>query len=284
MSRTQVALLIPIVVLLAVNIAILVSAVRHDRQMLEVSFLDVGQGDAILIESPTGVQILVDGGRDRSVLRELGKQMDLLDRTLDVVIATHPDADHISGLAHVLERYHVAGYMAPGVESDSSPSRALQDSVEREASLVIPVRRGERVYIGGGAYIDILFPDRDVPDVETNTGSVVMRLVYGETSFFLSGDAPESVEDYLVSLDGKTLSSDIVKAGHHGSRTSTGPALLQATDPKYVIVSAGEGNSYGHPHQEVLDRIQEMGAGVLSTLGKGTIVVESDGKILRARQ
>lgn len=249
---------------------------------LTVSFLDVGQGDAILIESPSGVDFLIDGGRDRSVLREVGKRLGPFDRTIDIVLATHPDADHIGGLSELFARYDVDYYFSPGIESDTTPAQALTASVENEKEVqIVEARRGQRITLGNGIYADVLFPDRDVSTLETNTGSVVLRLVYGETSFLLSGDAPNSIEDWLVRLDGNALQSDVLKAGHHGSRTSTSESWIAAVDPTFVVISAGKDNSYGHPHQEVAERINASGAQTISTLGTGTKIFKSDGETIR---
>lgn len=251
---------------------------------LEVSFLNVGQGDAIFIEGPTGIQMLIDGGRDRSVLRELGKRMGPLDRSLDLVVETHPDADHIGGLTPVFKSYDVGAFMSPGIPNITTPTQALEDAVAHEVILKpILARRGMRVDLGGGAYAEVLFPDRNVEQLETNTGSVVLRVVYGNTSFFLSGDSPEAVENWLVQLDGEELQSDVLKAGHHGSRTSTGEPLLSLADPEVVIISAGKDNSYGHPHKEVLERITTSGAKTLSTAEEGTITFLSDGENIRQK-
>ncbi len=245
---------------------------------LEVSILDVGQGDAILIKGPTGTQVLIDGGRDKSVLRRMGYLMPLFDRTIDLVIATHPDADHIGGLPGVFSRYRVSYFMDGAALGDTAQALALAASVEDEEGMeIIETERGTRFDLGGGAYIDILYPDREAPEIETNTGSVVARLVYGETSFMFTGDAPASVEDWLVRLDGKTLKSDVLKAGHHGSKTSTGEAWLLAVAPDYVAVSAGKDNSYGHPAPEVVERALASGARVVSTIDDGTLEFVSDG-------
>lgn len=270
--------------LFVANAAVIALLFAPEERTLEVSFLDVGQGDAIFIEGPTGRQVLVDGGKDRSVLRQLGRRMGPLDRSLDLVIETHPDADHIGGLAGVLRSYEVARFMSPGIPNDTSAARALGAAAEGEVGLeTLVARRGMRILLGGGAYADVLYPDRDVAGVETNTGSVVMRVVYGETEFLLSGDAPESVENWLARLDGAALASDVMKAGHHGSRTSTGEELLSAADPEAVVVSAGADNSYGHPHQEVLERIDASGAAVVSTAEEGLIRFVSDGSVVRQK-
>ncbi|MGB4076555.1 MAG: MBL fold metallo-hydrolase [Minisyncoccia bacterium] len=277
--RRRNALFGALALLCILTIAICIFVFVRREPVLTVAFLDVGQGDAIFIESPTGLQMLIDGGRDRSVLRELGKRMSPFDRSLDLVVETHPDADHIGGLPEVFSRYRVTAFLSPGIENDTSQSEALDRAVLAEEGVEVRVaRRGMRIELGEGAYADILFPDRDVSHVETNSGSVILRVVYGESEFVLTGDAPVAVENYVVSLDKSGLQSEVLKAGHHGSRTSTGEALLAAVTPEIVVISAGKDNSYGHPHEEVLSRVRASGARLLKTMGEGTVVLVSDGK------
>jgi len=252
-----------------------------------VSFLDVGQGDAILIESPTGVQVLVDGGPDTSVLRELGKKLSFFDRSIDAVFETHPDQDHIAGLVGVLDRYDVKTFLEPGVLNDTPVSRALRQAVIDEKANDVLVRRGMRLVLGGGAYADILFPDRDVANVETNTGSVVMRIVYGDTKFILTGDSPQAIENYLTSLNTKcstpgcrTLEADVLKAGHHGSKTSSSEEFVQAVNPKYVVYSRGCDNRYGHPASETVALFEKLSISTFDTCKSGTITFRSDGNTL----
>ena len=276
-------LLLFVILLFAVNLVVLSMLVFTSRRSLTVSFLSVGQGDAIFIETPAGKQVLIDGGPDRSVLRELTKQMGPLDRSIDIVVATHPDKDHIAGLADVFDRYQVSMFLEPGIASDTSYAQALRHGVSVETDLEhLEARRGMRIHIENALYMDVLFPDREVDSIETNTGSIVLRLVHGENEFLFTGDAPLSVEDWLVMLDGGELASNVLKAGHHGSRTSTGEILLNATDPQYVVISAGVGNSYGHPHEEVVERIRMHGATLLSTMD-GPVSFVSDGKTLKVK-
>lgn len=267
-----------LLILLPISIYVWVEVLYPPEPVLTVSFLDVGQGDAILIETPDGIDILIDGGPDRSVLRQLPKEMGILDRTIDLVIATHPDKDHIAGLAGVLDRYQVEAYMESGVVHESPYVDALGKVVENERGIQTYVaRRGMRIHLGEGAYADVLYPDRDITNVESNTGSIVMRLVYGNTSFMLTGDAPDTVEEYVANLDEGMLESTVLKAGHHGSKTSTSEVWLAAVRPSLAIVSAGKGNSYGHPSPEVIERLNEFGVNTLSTIDEGTITLVSDG-------
>lgn len=280
------ALLLSIALLILANGFTFAYALKPEpAPMLTVAFLDVGQGDAIYIKGPTGIDVLIDGGKDRSVLRELPKVMGPLDRTLDVVVATHPDADHIGGLPDVLERYRVSYILESGRIGDSSQSDRLEALQAKEQGLTeIVARKDMRIHLGGGAYADVLHPEDNVAKLPgTNDASVILRLVFGDTEFMLTGDAPSWVETRLVTEYGEKLRSDVLKAGHHGSKTSTSEAWLDVVDPQVVVVSAGKDNSYGHPHGEVLDRIKASGASVLSTIDSGTSIFASDGKSLERR-
>lgn len=280
-------------VVLAVGTALIWSAVSHaDRQgHLTVSFLDVGQGDAIFIDAPSGRQVLIDGGRDRSVLRELAHVMPWWDRSIDVVIATHPDADHISGLVDVLQRYRVHYIFQPGVEKNTGPAESMLLSVAKEGANEIIARRGQIIDLGSPstgsglrAYLEILFPDRDVSDVETNTASIVARLIYGDTAFMLTGDSPIAIEEYLVSIDGKNLQADVLKAGHHGSDTSSSPLFLGFVNPKFGVFSRGCDNSYGHPHEEVVEVFKRFEIQTFDTCEEGTVTFISDGENVSLRK
>ncbi len=244
---------------------------------LTVAFLDVGQGDAIFIQSPTGAQVLVDGGKGSAVLSALASVMPFYDRSIDMLIATHPDADHIGGLIEVAQRFSVGEALLYSVASDTPASEAFASALAEQGVPTSRALRGERFLIGGGAYIDILFPDREAPGLETNTGSVVARLVYGDTSFLLTGDSPKAIEEYLVAFDAGALKSDVLKLGHHGSKTSSSPLFLGFASPEYAVVSAGKDNSYGHPSPEVLDELTQFDIASLSTMESGTVVFTSDG-------
>lgn len=248
-----------------------------EERILTVSFLDVGQGDSILIESPTGVQVLIDGGRDKSVLRELGKELSFFDRSIDAVIATHPDEDHVGGLVDVFERYDIGMYLESGVQHDTGATRALESRVMAEEVSRVLARSGMRLILGGGAYADILFPDRDVTNIESNAGSIIMRVVYGDTEFMLTGDSPKAIEGLLVSKHGSALQSDVLKAGHHGSKTSSNPNFVSAVNPLYAVYSRGCDNRFGHPAPEVVELFKSSKIQTFDTCDDGTITFLSNG-------
>ena len=246
------------------------------KNHVRVSFLDVGQGDAILLTASNGNQILIDGGRDKRVLSKLSREMPFFDRSIDVVIATHPDADHIGGLPKVLVRYNTGVFLESGAQSDSTTDSELKRIIGRTKKELLQARGGMVVSMGDGSYLQILFPDRDVSGLDTNDASIVAKYVFGDTCFLLTGDSPIKIEDYLVSLYGESLSCDVLKVGHHGSNTSTGEKFLNAVSPQMAIISAGKDNSYGHPHAEVVERLRQKDVEILNTAETGTIRIKAN--------
>ncbi|MDO8575994.1 MAG: MBL fold metallo-hydrolase [bacterium] len=268
-----------ILVLLVLTLCIWYAAIREDaRGLLTVSFLDVGQGDSIFIQAPSGRQALIDGGANTSVLRELSRVSPWYDRSIDVIIPTHPDADHIGGLIDVLARYRADIVIHSSVEGDTKTFAAFNRRVADEHAQDIVAMRGQIVDLGGGAYLQILSPDRLIPHVDTNDGCVVVRLVYGATAFMLSCDAPQSIENYLVALGTSTLKANVLKAGHHGSKTSSSPLFLGYVSPQHGVFSRGCDNKYGHPAQEVVARFAQFGIPTYDTCKEGTITFVSDGR------
>lgn len=246
-----------------------------------VTFLDVGQGDAIFIESPTGTQVLIDGGKDRRILAELQAVMGFFDREIDMVVATHPDADHIGGLVDVFERYTVDTVLMTENNHATPVTELFETFVRAEGSTVRYARAGDVYELGvgkaGSTSLTILFPDRDVTEMESNASSIIARLVYGQTSYLFTGDAPTEIERYLVSIQGNTLQSTVLKAGHHGSRTSSDPGFVGAVLPQYAIISAGKDNTYGHPHPEVVDILNQFNVRIFQTGESGSIRTYADG-------
>ncbi|MDP3874937.1 MAG: ComEC/Rec2 family competence protein [bacterium] len=258
---------------------------RQPGNILRVYFLDIGQGDAIFIDSSTHGRLLLDGGKNRKVLTELGKILPFADKRIDVMIESHPDADHIGGLPEVVSRYNVGLFLEPGVESENSIDDELHRRIEEKNIPKLLAKRGMVINFGDGAKLQILFPlhGQDVSNWETNGASIVARLVYGNKAFLLTGDSPIRIENVLLNLDQGFLNSDVLKAGHHGSRTSTSLAYAEAVSPEYAVISAGKDNSYGHPHKEVLDILEKVGAKIVSTVESGTIKFETDGKTLKIK-
>lgn len=252
--------------------------VEDRRGILTLTFLDVGQGDAIFIDAPSGRQMLIDGGPDASVLRELSRVMPWYDRSIDIVVATHPDLDHIGGLFDVLERYRVQTIVLSSVEGSTSASARFVGEVQEETSNVHVGERGQVFDLGKGARLEILFPDRAVPGLETNDGCVIAKLSYGATAFMLPCDTDKNIEQYVARLDGERLRADVLKAAHHGSKTSSLPFFVGHVAPSYAVFSRGCDNSYGHPHQDTIDTFARFGIPTLDTCTEGSITFVSDGQ------
>jgi len=176
-----------------------------------------------------------------------------------------------------LDRYKVERVLEPGVSSETAVYQNLEKKIMDKGVTKTLARRGMTVDLGSGAVFKILFPDRDVSGLETNSASIVGRVVYGDNSVMLTGDSPKSIESYLVSIDGQNLKSDILKAGHHGSKTSSSDTFVGFVSPTYAVVSVGEDNRYGHPNQEILDLFKEFEISILRTDESGTIGFKSDG-------
>jgi beta-lactamase superfamily II metal-dependent hydrolase len=199
------------------------------------------------------------------------------DRSIDIVLATHPDMDHIGGLDEVFKRYKVDMFLTSSVGGETEDYKNLLRIVAEKKIPAYFVEQGMKLDLSSAEYFFVLFPDRDVNGWETNTGSVVGKFVSGERSILFTGDSPTSIEQYLAKTIPDLLDVDILKLGHHGSRTSTTAALLKVTTPNLALVSAGKNNSYGHPHKEVTDLLKQFGVPIVSTQDQGTVVFETDG-------
>lgn len=267
-----------LVFLLLVNIGVLSALNYQTKTGLRVSFLDVGQGEAIFVKAPNGRQMLVDGGPNGNVLRELGKVMPFYDRSIDVLVATHADEDHIGGLVAVLKRFQVDLLVRSNTTSTSAVYQELEALVKEKKIKEEIILKPEILTLGAGTDFDILFPVQNTAGWETNDASIVGKLVYGHNSFLLTGDAPQKIEKYLVTQYGAFLKSDVLKVGHHGSKNSSAEIFISAVSPTYSVISAGLNNRFGHPAPETLKTLGKFTEKILQTLGGGSILFEADGQ------
>jgi beta-lactamase superfamily II metal-dependent hydrolase len=273
-----------IVFLVALNIIVFAFLfARTPKQVLTVAYLNVGQGDSILIQSPVGNTMLIDAGSNKLVLQRISEVLPYFDRTIDVAMQSHPDRDHIGGFPDILNRFSVLTFLEPGVESKNSIDDEIDRIIKEKNIPHFLARAGQVIDLGGGAQFKIFYPDKDVSGAETNEASIVGELRYGETCFLFTGDSPAKIEEYLVEVYGAGLKCTVLKAGHHGSKTSSSEIYLNSVRPQYAIISAGKDNSYGHPHSEVTDRLQKAGVKILSTIELGTITMVSDGKNIKVK-
>ena len=276
----------PVVVLGTILLLGQLSATRADG-MLHAHVLDVGQGDAILVVTPQGRQVLVDGGPDpRVTLVELGRRLPPGDRSLDLVMVTHLDSDHAGGLIGVLDRYDADIVMRGPISSESALFHQWQSALDQREHRAVQVQAGHRIQLDSGVVMEVLHPPAGkIPpriDRNTNNLSVVVRVTYGEVSFLLTGDVEQDVEQYLVDTLGAGLRSHVLKVAHHGSRSSTSASFLRTVSPESAVISAGSENRYGHPHADVIARLGTMISddSVFITARDGTVEYVTDGAAL----
>lgn len=249
---------------------------------LRVSFLDVGQGDAILIQTPRGKDMLIDGGPTNVILSRLSDSMSYFDRDIDVVVATHPDADHVTGLIPVFEKYNVGAVVVSPSKGDTQVFSDLDSHINDEHAEVRIAQIGDVIDFHDGVIVNILHPDENyiVKKNDTNDSSVSILITYGEQSFLLTGDLPITRENKLFSNGRLPKNVTVYKAGHHGSKTSSGDQLLSYIRPEYTIISAGKDNRYGHPNSETIERLQKYSKETISTIDRGTISFITDGRMM----
>ncbi len=260
-----------------------VSAALVPTTDLHVSVLDIGQGDAIYIEAPNGRTMLVDAGPRGSLVAPLKAAQTISKKHIDVFVLTNPDADHFAGILDLMKTYSMGTVVESGTRSTSKSYQSFDRLVTEEKIPRLIARNGMEIVLDQKRDIkfSILFPDHNVSGWKHNDASIVGRLTYGTRSFMLTGDATTFTESIVrVRNEQELLKSDVLKIGHHGSRTSTSEAFLDAVSPTYAIVSYSMGNTYGHPHSEVVDRIRARDIILLETAKEGTVTCTTDGEKL----
>jgi competence protein ComEC len=224
---------------------------------LTVSFLNVGQGRATLLQGPSGSAVLIDGGPDSSVLRGIGSELPFFIRSLDAVIETNTDAANIGGLPDVFRRYHVRAFIEPGTPATTKAAQALRDEADASNAKDIVAKSGMRLIFGHGAYADIISPG-------------AIRVVYGDTSFLFLNDAKQKIR----------TKSDVLEVPHYGSKGSLIPGLLQVVAPRYAVLSYACGNRWNYPAPETVQSLKDSGARISDTCEVGTVTFVSDGRHL----
>ncbi|MBI2677058.1 MAG: MBL fold metallo-hydrolase [Candidatus Yanofskybacteria bacterium] len=245
--------------------------------LLHIYFLDVGQGDAIFVETPSGKQILIDGGPDETILQRLGEVMPFYDRVIDLVINTHPDADHLAGLLSVLERYKVLAIAETGMACETSLCAEWKNLKTDEGADLINLVLGQEMEAGGARFL-VLHPFEDETGKtfsKRNNGGIVLKLVFGSQSLLLTGDIEKQVENKLVSA-GINIDSDFLKIAHHGSKTSSTEEFIKKVSPLAAFIEVGRNNKYGHPTEEVINRLADFKIPYYRTDIDGTVELRLD--------
>lgn len=256
---------------------------KDNEEKMKIVFLDVGQGDSILIDFVDNTQMLVDCSEDARVLEALGRNMDYYDKTIDYLLITHPHSDHYGGCEEVLSRFEVKNIIYNGLEVKSNKSwQSFLSSVEEKNIDLIKIDR-EFVWQISSSSLHFLYPDHDLifdseeENKNLNNTSIVFSLDFNSTTILFTGDAEIEIEDYMMSVYGEEqLKTDILKAGHHGSDTSSGQDFLNLVNPSDTIVSVGIANSHGHPSRRILKRLERINTNIWRTDLLGDIVLEID--------
>lgn len=278
-EKTKIKIL-GVLFIIAAIVWVFVFVEAEETDILEIDFYDIGQGDSIFIETGDGKQILIDGGPSSVILEKLGKEMPFYDRYIDLVILTHPEYDHINGLIEVIKRYSIGAIITTGVVRDTNQYEEWIRVIEQKNIPIYIAQLGGKIDFGNNIKIHILYPFESLAGKEiskTNNTSVVGKLIYKDFELLLTGDIEKSVERKLINSN-IDLKSDVLKIPHHGSKTSSTEEFLKAVNAFIAIIQAGKDNKYGHPHQEVLERM----ANILTfqTSQDGDIEILSNGEEL----
>ncbi len=245
---------------------------------LTIVFCDVGQGDAIYIRTPMGADILIDGGRDSKVIACLESNMPIFDRTIELVFATHPDADHITGLVDVVRDYNVLSFNTVSKTSESGVYKRLRETIKENKVPYRELIAGDRFKTSDGVTLVTFWPDKDFEGPDTNDYSLVQELSYGSFHALFTGDIPYQI---LNKITFTNRNFQIFKLPHHGSRTGVDEETFQSINMGTGIISAGRQNSYGHPHKEVLELLEKYRILYKRTDLEGQIKIITDGKTTR---
>ncbi len=247
---------------------------------LQFHFIDVGQGDSSLIITPKGKTILIDAGDEAHAKKVLSYVREQGIEKLDLVIATHPDADHIGGMDKVIKNFDIDVFAMPDVSAKTNQYKQIQRELKAKKMKATRLYQGDEVQIDDDIDFEILSPVKGKKYDDTNEYSIVAKIVYKDTSFILMGDATMENEVDIIN-NVPDIDIDVLKLGHHGSSTSSSDYFITKTSPKIAIISCGKNNKYGHPHQEVMRVLKKHGVTPYRTDEMGDIVITSDGKEIK---
>ncbi len=251
------------------------SAAPNSESKLIVHFLDVGQGDSIFIELPNGRTMLVDAGENYHGQGIIDYVQTIGYHKLDYVVATHPHEDHIGSMPYIVRNFEMGSIYMPDVTANTATFESLLKAIKAKGLRVKNGRTGVHIIKDGELTADIIAPDK--PDESNlNNSSIVLLLTFGNVSYLLTGDA-ETKELNAIRAD---MHATVLKAGHHGSKTSTTQTLLKKISPSVTVISCGKNNDYGHPHAEVLKMLKSVNSSVYRTDRDQTVIVATDGSSL----
>ncbi|MDO8574740.1 MAG: MBL fold metallo-hydrolase [bacterium] len=260
-----------------------------DGRELEIISFDIGQGDAILVKTPENQTMLIDGGPNNKVIQKLGQYLPALAKRIDIILLTHPHADHVTGLVEVLKRYDVGAVILTGAELKTDVYSEFLKIIEEKNVPVVIAEAGEAIHFNKNLEFDVLSPEQAGDLVfnkksegfggagnDVNDASIVGKLIFNNFSILMTGDATSKIENQLL-IYGESLKSDILKVGHHGSKYSSSLSFLKFVSPKAAMIEVGAKNRYGHPSLAALSRLKMINANIFRTDLNGDIKILTDG-------
>ncbi|MEQ1849470.1 MAG: ComEC/Rec2 family competence protein [Candidatus Peribacteraceae bacterium] len=245
-----------------------------DDGRLHIRFLSIGQGDATLLTLPSGADVLIDGGMDWATLEKLPKYMSFFDRSIELVILSHDNADHLMALPEIAKRYRVDMFLTSGY-GGSARYKAILERLRSQGSTILVMNAGDQLTLDDGVTLDVLWPPTKIKASVArgfNNVSLVAALEYQGKRILFTGDIEKVAEETLIRTN-TNLRADILKVAHHGSKTSSIDGFLRRVNPTLAVISAGRDNSHGHPHEEVVERYQKHGIEVRRTDEEGDIEI-----------
>lgn len=246
----------------------------HD---LEIYFLDVGQGDSILIRTPNDNDILIDGGPDKSVLNELGKILPFYDRDIELMILTHPHDDHATGLISVINKYQVDQVLLNDFNFQDAMFLEFKKIIQEKKISTKFFYQNDQIILDNNIILKSLYPIKDLPvDLKKNENntSLIAQLIYQNNKFLFTGDAEQDAEQIILDQD---IKSDVLKIGHHGSKTASSKEFVEKVNPQYAIISCGLDNKFKHPHFKTLYNLQQKKINIFRIDQDSTIKCTSNG-------
>jgi competence protein ComEC len=250
-------------------------------KLLEIYAIDVGQGDSLLIVTPEGKTVLIDAGLNKAGERVVQFLRERNVRQLDLIVASHPHADHIGGMRDVLKAVPVKSFLDSGQEHTTVTYAKTLEAVKEKIGKLTVAKSGQKFNLDNGITLSVLGPRRpwleNVSGSDINANSVIVRLDYGKFSMLFTGDSEDETEDRLIA-DGANLKVQVLKVAHHGSRYATTERFLKYVQPEAAVISCGADNDYGHPTQSTLDRLRRFGVKVYRTDLQGDVKIASDGE------
>jgi competence protein ComEC len=269
-------------------ITVWLAVAARPQNLLQVIFCDVGQGDAVLIKTPQNKKVLIDGGPDDQVLNCLSRQLPFYERTLDLVVLTHPHADHVGGLVDVLNSFSVRAIVHNKIAYQSADYQKFLELASQHGIPLHNVFAGDRMALDSATSFSVWYPPRDARQLsgagfdpfdgeDINDSSLVFELVCGDFTALFTGDSPDVVQNFLLG-EGVVSPVRVLKVAHHGARDGLSSEFLKKLNPALAIISVGANNKYGHPHKETLEKLKDAGVQIKRTDLDGTVEVTSDCK------